>query len=68
MNRPRPFHADGEPPDVLAILDELERMRVAHQNDARRHNVEAERIGQMRKALLERFRKQLNRKRKAAAK
>lgn len=64
MNRPRPFRPNGEPPDVMAILDELERMRTSHLNDAKRHEVEASRIGEMRAALQERFRASLNRKRK----
>lgn len=67
MNRPRPLQSNGEPPDVMTILDELERMRTSHQNDARRHIVEAERIGEMRTVLQQRFRSQLNRQRKKAS-
>lgn len=67
MNRPRPFRLNGESPDVMAILDELERMRASHLSDAKRHQLEASRIGEMRAALQERFRASLNRKRKKVA-
>ncbi len=65
-NNPRPFRPKGERPDVLAILDELERMRTSHLNDARRHQTEATRIGELRVALQEEFRARLKRKKATA--
>lgn len=61
MNKTKPFTRDGKPPDVLAILDELDKMRASHQNDARRHLDAAGRVGEVRDALMAKFRDQLRR-------
>ncbi len=68
MNTPKPFAREGQKPDVLAILDELERMRTTNHNGARRHIQEATRLGEMRSALESKFRDQLTRQRKKAKK
>ncbi len=68
MNTPKPFAREGQTPDVLAILDELDRMRTTNQNDARRHIQESTRLGQLHAALQAKFRDQLKRQRKRAAK
>ncbi len=62
MNKSKPFTREGKPPDVLAILDELDKMKAAHQNDARRHLAAAHRAGEIRDALVAKFRTQLRRK------
>lgn len=66
MNTPRPFVRDGQTPDVLAILDEIDRMRTTNRNDARRHVQEADRLGELHGALQAKFREQLKRQRKKA--
>lgn len=69
MNKPQPFvPTDGSAPDIQTILDEFERMRTAYVNLSTRLAVEADRMGEMRSALLAKFRSTLKRQRKAASK
>lgn len=68
MNTPQPFTRDGHTPDVLGILDEIDRMRTTNQNDARRHIQESTRLGELHSALKAKFRDQLQRQRRKKAK
>ena len=60
--KPDPFIRDDHEPDILGILDELERMKIASQHDAKRHLVAASRLSEMKAVLVAKFRADLSHK------